>query len=71
MCEKFNIEPKNIAYVGDDINDLEVIKMVGFGCCPSDAVSEVKQNVDYVAKAKGGEGVIREIADLIYSKNNK
>ena len=71
LCEKFNIEPKNIAYVGDDINDLEVIKMVGFGCCPSDAVSEVKQNVDYVAKAKGGEGVIREIADLIYSKNNK
>lgn len=70
LCEKFKIELQNVAYIGDDINDLEVIKMVGFGCCPSDAVPEVKLNADYVAKAKGGEGVIREITNLINSEKS-
>ena len=70
LCEKFKIELQNVAYIGDDINDLEVIKMVGFGCCPSDAVPEVKLNADYVAKAKGGEGVIREVTNLINSEKS-
>lgn len=59
------IDLTNICYIGDDINDLDVIKAVGFGCCPADAVSEVKVAADYVAQRVGGSGVIREIVDYI------
>lgn len=65
ICEERGISLKNVAYVGDDINDLAVIKMVGFGCCPADSISEVKSVADYVAGAPGGQGVIREIVDFI------
>lgn len=65
LCEKYGVELRNVAYVGDDINDLEVIKIVGLGCCPDDAIPEVKNAADFVTKAKGGEGVIREIIDKI------
>ena len=65
LCDKYNIELKNICYIGDDINDVEVVSMVGYGCCPSDAMSQVKAVAKYVAKTRGGEGVIREIAELL------
>lgn len=65
LCEKFGIKLENVAYVGDDINDLEVIKMVGFGCAPADAMPQVKEAAKYVTKAKGGEGVIREVVSLL------
>ena len=64
-CNNYGIELKNVVYVGDDINDLEVIKMVGFGCCPSDAMPEVKEVSDYVAVSRGGEGVIREVVEMM------
>ena len=54
--------------MGDDVNDLEVIQMVGFGCCPADAVPQVKAAAKYVAAAKGGEGVIREIIERLDKK---
>lgn len=65
ICEERGIDLTNVCYIGDDINDLEVIKMVGLGCCPSDAIQEVKAMSDYIAKTKGGAGVIREICSLI------
>lgn len=65
ICQERGIDLMNVAYIGDDINDLEVIKMVGFGCCPADAMPQVREAAKYVAKAKGGEGVIREIIDRI------
>lgn len=65
ICNQYNIHPKNILYIGDDINDIEVLKMVGYSCCPADAVNEVREIVAYIAKSKGGDGVIREIADLL------
>ncbi len=65
LCDKYNIAPENVAYVGDDINDIDVIKMVGFGCAPADALPQVKSVADYVTKAKGGEGVIREVVETI------
>jgi len=65
VAKEFGVDLSDIAYVGDDINDLEALKIVGFACCPSDAISTVKDVVDYVAKKKGGEGVIREIQILI------
>lgn len=63
LCEVYNIKIENVVYVGDDVNDLEAIKMVGFGCCPSDSIEKVKEVAKYVTKACGGKGVIREIVE--------
>lgn len=65
-CEHYGITTENVCYIGDDINDIEAIKMVGLGCCPADAMPAVKTAAKYITKAKGGNGVIREIVELIY-----
>lgn len=65
LCEERNITLENVAYIGDDINDLEVIKNVGYGCTPADAMPQVKDVARYVTNAKGGEGVLREVAEKI------
>lgn len=65
LCEKYNISMENVAYIGDDINDLDVIKIVGYGCCPADAMPQVRDVAKYVTKAKGGEGIIREVVERI------
>lgn len=62
LADKYDVSLDEIAYVGDDINDLSVLKEVGFSCCPNDAVDEVKKNVNYIAENRGGYGVIREIS---------
>lgn len=70
LCEKYAISLENVAYIGDDINDLDVIKMVGYGCCPADAMPQVRDVAKYVTKAKGGEGVIREVVEAIINDTN-
>ncbi len=65
ICKERHISLANVCYIGDDINDLEVLKMVGFGCSPADAMSEVKKVAKYIAFSNGGNGVIREVADKI------
>ena len=61
ICGQYKILLNQVAYIGDDINDLEAIKMVGYGCCPADAVPQIRKEARYIARAKGGHGVIREI----------
>ncbi len=63
LCAKLEIDLKNVAIIGDDINDLKVIQNVGFSACPADAVKVVKSNVDIVLNKKGGEGCVREFID--------
>lgn len=65
LCEEFNIQLENVLFIGDDINDIEAIEKVGYGCCPKDAIPEVRAIAKYITEAKGGEGVIREIVDKI------
>ena len=65
ISEKFNISPKEIAYIGDDLNDLDCIKYCGYTACPGDAVDEVKKCVDYICKKDAGKGAVREFIDLI------
>lgn len=67
LSNKYGIPLDNIAYVGDDLNDLDAIKAVGFGCTVADGTSEVKQEAKYISKAYGGHGAIREIAEVIIS----
>lgn len=69
LCEQYGISSANVAYIGDDINDLEAVRLAGFGCAPSDALPQVKAAADYVTAAKGGEGVIREVIDLILGES--
>lgn len=66
LCADNNIAIENVCYVGDDLNDLEAIQAVGFGCCPSDANSKVKNVASFITKSRGGEGVVREIVDKIF-----
>ena len=65
ICKSFKISEKEIAFVGDDVNDLELMKKVGFSVTPKDGNNAVKKIVDYITKSKGGEGAVREITDLI------
>ena len=59
------LKKKQVAYIGDDINDLGALKNCGLSVCPADAISYVKDKVDIVTQAKGGQGVVREVADLV------
>lgn len=60
-----NLMSENIAYIGDDVNDIEIMGKVGLTACPADAVSFTKDVADYVCESKGGEGCFREFAELI------
>lgn len=54
-----------IAYIGDDVNDLDAMKMVGLSAAPADAFSEVKETANYICRRPGGHGAFRELAELI------
>jgi len=71
ICSKYNVKPTEIAYIGDDVNDLEIMKLVGFKIMPADGVESIKKIADYVCKLKGGEGAFREMADLILASKLK
>ncbi len=65
ICRERGISPEDVIYVGDDLNDIEALQLAGLGCAPADAVRSAREAADYVTRARGGRGVIREIADLV------
>ena len=65
ICKKYNILPENIAYLGDDINDKEIMKLIGFPATCNDGVLEIKEISKYISKLNGGQGVFRDVTDLI------
>lgn len=66
LLKEFGLNYSQVAYVGDDINDVEVLKKVKFAFCPSTSIPEVLQLSDvHVLRAGGGQGAIREIYNLI------
>ncbi len=71
ICFLRNVKLENIAFIGDDVNDLEALKSVGFSACPRDAVESVTDIVDYVCQKDGGRGAFRELADLIIKNKKK
>ena len=66
-----HISSEEVSYIGDDIIDLKAIVKCGLGVAPFDGVEYVKAQADLVTAAKGGEGVVREVADLILASQNK
>ena len=65
ICKKYNLQLNEIAFIGDDVNDLELLKKIGFSATPADTVSLVKNSVDYICEKNGGDGAFRELAELI------
>lgn len=65
IAERYGFKPEEVAYIGDDLVDLPVMKWVGFPVAVADAVEEVKEVAIYVTKAPGGRGVVREVVELI------
>lgn len=65
IAEEKSVSLEKIMYVGNDVNDLDAMKMVGYPVAPADACPEVLEVARYVTKAVGGRGVVREIAFAI------
>ena len=70
LCEKYNLKTEEIAYMGDDLPDICVLKEVGLSCCPADAVSEVRETCNFISSKKGGRGAVRELCDFILESQN-
>lgn len=69
LLEELQMDFSQVAIIGDDINDLEVMKSVAIAACPKDAVQEVKQHCHIILNANGGQGCVREFIDVyLYSK---
>ena len=67
MAARHGLTLSQVAYIGDDINDLETLEAVGFSATPADGMPLVAGVVDYVCQKKGGEGAVREIIEMILS----
>lgn len=65
MLEEFSVSPDAVAYIGDDLMDLPLIKRAGLSVCPKNAPKEMKNMVDYVSLYDGGDGVVRETIEMI------
>jgi 3-deoxy-D-manno-octulosonate 8-phosphate phosphatase (KDO 8-P phosphatase) len=65
LLKHYKLKTKDVAFIGDDINDLSVFRLTGFSICPADTFDYIKEQVDLVTYAKGGGGVLREVADLV------
>lgn len=63
VARELDVAAEEIAYIGDDVNDLDCIRWCGCTACPADAVPEVLAAVDYVCKRDGGRGAVREFID--------
>lgn len=69
LLEELQMDFSQVAIIGDDINDLEVMKSVAIAACPKDAVQEVKQHCHIILNTNGGQGCVREFIDVyLYSK---
>lgn len=60
-----------IGYVGDDLNDYNAMRLMGFKACPADACAEIKAIADYVSVKNGGDGVIRDVMEYLLRKNGQ
>ncbi|MFA9290210.1 MAG: KdsC family phosphatase [Solirubrobacteraceae bacterium] len=67
----YDLKKEEVLYMGDDMPDLEVLKNVGLGTCPSDAIQEIREIVDYISPISGGMGCVRDVIEQVLKvKNN-
>ena len=65
ILEAKKLTADEVAYIGDDVNDLGIMTLTGFTACPADAMPQVTRRVDYICKNNGGHGAFRELAEYI------
>lgn len=65
FVEENDLAGEELGYIGDDLNDLESMKLCGFVGCPADACEEVKTQADYISGIKGGYGAVRDIISVL------
>ena len=68
---QLGLAPEMVAYIGDDLTDLPVIRCAGFGVAVANAVDEVKQHADYVTTRPGGRGAVREVIEYILKNTGR
>ncbi|WP_108869830.1 KdsC family phosphatase [Aquimarina aquimarini] len=69
--DSHDIKTENVLYMGDDIPDFPVMKMVGLPTCPQDAVAEIKEISKYVSFKKGGKGCVRDVIEQVLKVQEK
>ncbi len=71
ILEKYELNPEEVAYIGDDLGDLEVIRSVGLAAAVADAHPLVKQNSHFICRQEGGKGAVREFIEFILESQKK
>lgn len=68
LCKKYKIGLRNVAYIGDDLNDLEIMQMVAVAGCPVNAVKEIRAIAHFISNKNGGDGAVRDFIEWIISE---
>lgn len=71
LLHKYSLQPDQVAYIGDDINDLAVMTRVGLACAVANAVADVKKRAHFITTRQGGQGAVREVIELILRSQGK
>lgn len=71
IMQKHGLNAEEIAYIGDDLGDLEVLKMVGLAAAVADAHPEVKKHCHFISRLNGGKGAVRELIELVLGAQEK
>ncbi|MDA7836635.1 HAD-IIIA family hydrolase [Salibacteraceae bacterium] len=69
LCSNLGITLEEVAYIGDDLNDMDMLQSAGFSACPSSAPEYIKNSAMVILSKKGGEGVFREFVEEIIGKD--
>lgn len=67
ILQKTGLSAEQVAFIGDDLGDLPVLRRVGLAACPADAIADVREVAHFICAARGGFGCVRELAELILS----
>jgi len=71
FLQHYGLSREEVAYMGDDLPDLEPMQLAGLSACPADAVREVREAADYVSPFKGGEGCVRDLIEKVLKIHGK
>ena len=70
LCQTLKISLSEVAYIGDDVNDFELLSAAGLKACPADAVKKIAEIPNIIRlQKKGGDGAVREFIEMIFEKN--
>ena len=71
VLSRYNLSFEDAAFIGDDINDIPLLQKVRISFCPADAVEKVRKTVTCICKKDGGDGVVREVVEILLNSGIK